>query len=51
MEGTSRERNVVIEFKDYTTALACYQSPEYQAAKVIRNAIADADFVIVEGAD
>ena len=51
MEGTSRERNVVIEFKDYATALACYQSPEYQAAKAIRNAIADADFVIVEGAE
>jgi uncharacterized protein (DUF1330 family) len=51
VEGTARERNVVVEFKDYATALACYQSPEYQAAKAIRNAIADADFVIVEGAE
>ena len=50
MEGASRERNVVVEFKDYATALACYRSPEYQAAKAIRNANADADFVIVEGA-
>jgi len=50
MEGTARERNVVVEFKDYATATACYRSPEYQAAKEIRNAIADADFVIVEGA-
>jgi uncharacterized protein (DUF1330 family) len=49
MEGTSRERNVVVEFKDYDTAQACYNSPEYQAAKAIRNANADADFVIVEG--
>lgn len=50
MEGSSRERNVVVEFKDYATAMACYESPEYQSAKAIRNANADADFVIVEGA-
>jgi len=49
MEGTSRPRNVVVEFKDYDTALACYRSPEYQAAQKIRVANADADFVIVEG--
>ena len=51
MEGTSRERNVVVEIEDYATAVACYQSSEYQAAKAIRNANADADFVIVEGAE
>ena len=50
MEGNSRERNVVVEFQDYATAVACYHSREYQAAKAIRNAAADADFVIVEGA-
>jgi len=50
MEGTARDRNVVVEFKDYATAQACYRSHEYQAAKAIRNANADADFVIVEGA-
>ena len=49
MEGTTRERNVVVEFADFETALGCYQSPEYQAAKAIRNATADADFIIVEG--
>ena len=48
-EGGARDRNVVIEFDSYETAIACYHSPEYQAAKAIRNAIADADFVIVEG--
>jgi len=51
MEGAARERNVVVEFKDYATALACYRSPEYQAAKAIRVANADADFIIVEGAE
>jgi len=49
-EGAARERNVVVEFKDLATAYACYNSTQYQAAKAIRNAIADADFVIVEGA-
>ena len=29
-EGAARSRNVVIEFPDYATALACYRSPEYQ---------------------
>ena len=50
MEGSARERNVVVEFADFATALACYRSPEYQAAKAIRNANAEADFVVVEGA-
>ena len=50
MEGVSRDRNVVVEFADCDTALACYGSAEYQAAKAIRNANADADFTIVEGA-
>ena len=50
MEGTSRERNVVVEFKDYATATACYHSPEYQAARAIRVANAEADFIIAEGA-
>ena len=49
MEGTSRDRNVVVEFKDLATAEACYQSPEYQAAKVIRQKYSEADFIIIEG--
>ena len=32
VEGASRARNVVLEFPDYATALACYRSPEYQPA-------------------
>ncbi|MEO8020721.1 DUF1330 domain-containing protein [Polaromonas sp.] len=50
MEGSSRERNVVVEFADMATAQACYASPEYQAARAIRQRHADADFLIVEGA-
>jgi uncharacterized protein (DUF1330 family) len=50
MEGNSRERNVVVEFADMATARACYASPEYQAARAIRQQYADADFLIAEGA-
>ncbi|MEH6952031.1 DUF1330 domain-containing protein [Nitrobacter sp. NHB1] len=49
MEGTSRDRNVVVEFKDLATAKACYQSSEYQAAKAIRQTCSEADFIIIEG--
>lgn len=50
-EGSAPDRHVVIEFADVDTAHACYNSPEYTAAKAIRNKYADADFVIVEGYD
>jgi uncharacterized protein (DUF1330 family) len=50
-EGTSRSRNVVLEFKDYETALACYHSPEYARMVAIRSPHAESDLVIVEGHD
>jgi uncharacterized protein (DUF1330 family) len=50
MEGQARGRNVVIEFPDYATAMACYGSPEYQANMKIRQANAVTDMVIIEGA-
>jgi len=49
-EGAARDRNVVVQFADFATAVACYESPEYQAAKAIRNAHAEADFLIIDGA-
>jgi uncharacterized protein (DUF1330 family) len=51
VEGTSRARNVVIEFKDYATALACYRSPEYARAKALREGKATGEIVIIEGYD
>ena len=50
MEGNARERNVVVEFKDRSTAFTCYPSPEYQSARTIRQKYADADFIIIDGA-
>ncbi|MGE0222201.1 MAG: DUF1330 domain-containing protein [Acetobacteraceae bacterium] len=50
-EGTPRARNIVLEFKDYETAVACYHSPEYAAAKAKRAGRAEADLIIIEGYD
>ncbi len=49
VEGEARSRNVVIEFPDYAAALACYRSPEYQAAKSLRDPISTGELVIIEG--
>jgi uncharacterized protein (DUF1330 family) len=51
VEGESRSRNVVIEFADYETALACYRSPEYQQNIKVRRPHAIADLIIIEGYD
>ena len=51
LEGIGRNRNVVIEFPSFEAAHDCYHSLEYQAAKAIRITVADADMVIVEGAE
>lgn len=50
-EGEARARTVVIEFPSYAAALACYDSPAYQAAKGLRDLISTGDLVIVEGYD
>lgn len=48
-EGPARERHVLIEFDTYERALACYHSPEYQAAAKLRQSSAESEIVIVEG--
>jgi uncharacterized protein (DUF1330 family) len=50
-DGTARARNIVIEFPDYATALACYNSPEYQANIKVRLPHAVVDLIIIEGYD
>ena len=51
VEGESRSRNVVIEFPDYETALACYRSPEYQANIKARQPHSIAELIVIEGCD
>jgi uncharacterized protein (DUF1330 family) len=51
LEGSSRARNVVIEFPSYKAALDCWHSPEYKHALAIRAPISQGDIVIVEGYD
>jgi len=50
-EGQSRSRNIVVEFPDYATAMACYNSPEYQANIKVRQPHSSIDLIVVEGYD
>ncbi|MEJ8309502.1 DUF1330 domain-containing protein [Agrobacterium larrymoorei] len=49
LEGQARARNVIIEFPSMQHAVDCYNSEEYQAAAKIRQDVADAEMVVVEG--
>ena len=51
VEGKARSRNIVLEFKDYATALACYRSPEYTKARALRAGAVDIDIIVIEGYD
>jgi uncharacterized protein (DUF1330 family) len=48
-ENPAGSRHVVVEFESYEQALACYHSPEYQAALKLRKQYADGQCVIIEG--
>ena len=49
--GTSRSRNVVIEFPSYQAARDCWASEEYQAARAKQKGGAEMDLLIIEGYD
>jgi uncharacterized protein (DUF1330 family) len=49
-EGQGRSRNVVLEFESYEAARAYAFSPEYAAARKLREGAGSIDIVIVEGA-
>jgi len=51
VEGKTRARQVIIEFPDYVSALAFYNSPEYQANIKVRQPHSAVDLIIVEGYD
>jgi len=50
-EGTARQRNAVIEFPSYQSAVDCWHSPEYQEVMKLRTPVSTADLVIIEGYD
>ncbi|SMX42442.1 DUF1330 domain-containing protein [Octadecabacter ascidiaceicola] len=49
LEGEDWQRHVIIEFESKAQALACYNSPEYQAARSHRSGACTANIVIVDG--
>lgn len=51
LEGKNRARNVLIEFASMEDALACYNSPEYSAARAIRQKVSEGDWILVEGVE
>lgn len=48
-EGEGRARNVVIEFESYEAARTYAFSPEYAAARKLREGAGKIDIVVVEG--
>jgi uncharacterized protein (DUF1330 family) len=50
LEGEDFPRNVVVEFDSLDTAVACYQSPDYQEALAFAKKGATRNLCIVEGA-
>jgi uncharacterized protein (DUF1330 family) len=49
-EAGLKERSVVVEFPSVEAAVACHDSPAYQAALKVFNNAAERDFRIIEGA-
>ena len=50
LEGPpARSRVVIVEFPSFERAQEFYRSPEYQAARKLREGAASAQFVLVEG--
>ncbi|MBT9245083.1 DUF1330 domain-containing protein [Gemmobacter fulvus] len=51
LEGNDRPRNVVARFPSLEAAVACYHSPEYQAALSHAKGASIRDLCVVEEAD
>ena len=49
--GSSRSRNVVLEFPSYQAALDCWNSDVYQAARAKQRGGAEMDMLVIEGYD
>ena len=51
LEGRDRPRNVVARFATLEEAVACYHSPEYQAALDHARDASDRDLMVIETTD
>ena len=52
MDGSTGERQVVLEFDSYQRARDCFNSPEYQQIlKLLRAGAATSQFVIADGVE
>jgi uncharacterized protein (DUF1330 family) len=51
LEGDARPRNVILEFDSYDQARTFYHSPEYTAARAVRQSVSTGEFLLVEGVD
>jgi uncharacterized protein (DUF1330 family) len=49
VEGSGTARNVVIEFPSYEAAVTYAKSPEYAAARALRQGAGSIDLTVVEG--
>ena len=49
VEGTARTRNTILEFPSNQAAVDCWNSPEEQADKALRENAGRVDITIVEG--
>lgn len=49
LEGDGFQRHVIIEFDSLDDARACYNSPEYTAARAKRDGACQAQIFLVEG--
>ena len=49
LEGAGRGRNVIIEFASMEDARACFDSPEYTAARAFRQKASTGEIILVEG--
>lgn len=49
VEGTLKDRHVVIEFPSFEAAMAAYEDPDYQDLIKIRRSASEGDILVVEG--
>lgn len=49
MEGSTRDRCVIIRFADMDTARSFYHSPDYQEALAFALPVSDRDYKFIEG--